>query len=159
MFNRYNLNHFQLELLRSWSTSTIKFTSPQNQITMVLFLSTQVFPPKPNPSALKPKMKEQAGTKKKEGGNPKNLSNPRFFSLPLGDNFLGTSTTGKPLPKAGKPAKINKMTSHNPTNHHDGYTDIRPFSKVMWRYLSEEEIMEYIWGHRTPEPGPASPLA
>ena len=90
--------------------------------------------------------------------NPKNLSYPRFFSLLLGDDLFGASTKGNPFPKEGKPAKINTMKSHGPTYHKDGYTDIRPLSKVMLEYMIEEDRVEYSRAHdsRTGACNPAS---
>ena len=70
-------------------------------------------------NAIKAKV-EQTGSKKtkKEGKNPINLSYPRFFSILFGDDLFGeTERKGKPFPKDGLPAKINRMKSHNPTLH------------------------------------------
>ena len=78
-------------------------------------------------NAMKAAVKEQTGSKKKEGRNPKNLSYPRFFSILFGDDLFGEAETkGKPFPKDGLPAKINRMKSHSPTLHLEGYSFRRP---------------------------------
>jgi hypothetical protein len=113
-------------------------------------------------NAVKAKVKEQTGSKKtkKEGKNPKNLSYPRFFSILFGDDLFGEAETkGKPFPKDGLPAKINRMKSHSPTLHSEGYSFRRPLSMGMLNYLSESERELYIRGYRTPEPEPATPHA
>ena len=110
-------------------------------------------------NAVKAKVKQQTGSKKtkKEGKNPKNLSYPRFFSILFGDDlFVETETKGKPFPKDGMSAKINRMKSHSPTLHSQGYSFRRPLSVGMLNYLSESERELYIRGYRTPEPEPAT---
>ena len=78
------------------------------------------------------KVKEQTGTQKKEGKNPKNLSFPGCFSILLGNDLFGeVETQGKPFPKTGLPAKINKMKTHSPTIHSEGDPLKRPLSKGM----------------------------
>ena len=103
-------------------------------------------------NAVKAKVKEQTGTSRKEGKNPKNLSYPRFFSVLLGNVFFGETTIkGQPFPKDGLPTKINKMKSHSPTIHSKGYAVRRPLSYGFFEYLSEDRKQEYIRGYRTPE--------
>jgi len=66
-------------------------------------------------NALKARVKEQARTTKKKGKNPKNLTDPRFFSVLLGDDLFGEAETkGRPFPKNCLLAKINRMKNHNP---------------------------------------------
>ena len=64
-------------------------------------------------NAVQANMKEQAGTKKKEGKNPKTF------------------------PKSGLPTKINRMKAHSPTHQSKGYDDRKPLSKVMLNYLRQ----------------------
>ena len=49
------------------------------------------------------------------------------------------------------------MKSHNPTLHSYGYEVRRPLSNGLLEYLDGEDRLEYIRGHKTLDPEPATP--
>ena len=90
-------------------------------------------------SVVRAKCKDQQGSKKKDPTNPKVLAYPRFLLLMLGDDLIGNSTKGNPLPKADKPAKEYRIKSHNLTIHSDGYDVCIPLPNGLLEYLDGEE--------------------
>ena len=71
--------------------------------------------------------------------------------------FGEEATKGQLFPKDRLPAKINKLKSHSPTIHSEGYAVRRPLSDGLLEYLSDDRKQEYIRGYRTPESELATP--
>ncbi|KAI3735689.1 hypothetical protein L6452_15197 [Arctium lappa] len=79
---------------------------------------------------------------------------PNVEGLLLGDDLIGE---GKLLAE-GKVIKLHEIKSHKPTTLKTGYPNARPLSTKLLTYLgSEEGVKDYIRGHMTPEPSPATP--
>ena len=102
-------------------------------------------------------MKDQQGSKKKDLTDPTHLAFPRFFSLLLGDDLIGSGIMQGPLLKAGKVVKINEMKTFNPSHHPDGYDAPRPLFAKLLGYLGKEDKRAYGRGKKTLAPEPAIP--